>query len=407
MRGADRHVGGPAHAHLPVRVHEPRLRQPLRAVQSFTDPAASECPVCGGPVRKVFSAVGVVFKGSGFYRTDSRAPRSSGGELVEGVVRRRIVGAKESELRRSRAPRPRPRSRSSSSGLGRRRRVLVSSSSSGSSRSSGVVRRQGRRVGLSTPRTDSSRPRPSTAAAVVHSRVAHAAERGVADLASAACSPACVSPGPHRPLAAAVRGRATCLLLAASARLDARAAAAPHGAAPVPSSSRRTPCRRARLADRADLAGRALAAGVAPGQRTRRPGGVRRRRDWPARRAPASRDDARRWSGAGLATGLGRRGRRGRGGGRRRACRGLRPRRRPGRRAGGAADRPVATGAGDGAGAARRAGGRRAGGARAAADAPRRRRRRGRRRGDRPCRRRCESPRLRGARAFSVVGVPP
>ena len=41
-------------------------------VQSFTDPAASTCPVCGGPVRKVFSAVGVVFKGSGFYRTDSR-----------------------------------------------------------------------------------------------------------------------------------------------------------------------------------------------------------------------------------------------------------------------------------------------------------------------------------------------
>jgi putative FmdB family regulatory protein len=42
-------------------------------VQSFTDPAASECPVCAAPVRKVFSAVGVVFKGSGFYRTDSRA----------------------------------------------------------------------------------------------------------------------------------------------------------------------------------------------------------------------------------------------------------------------------------------------------------------------------------------------
>jgi putative FmdB family regulatory protein len=42
-------------------------------VQSFSDPAASECPICGGPVRKVFGAVGVVFKGSGFYRTDSRA----------------------------------------------------------------------------------------------------------------------------------------------------------------------------------------------------------------------------------------------------------------------------------------------------------------------------------------------
>lgn len=42
-------------------------------VQAFTDPAASECPVCSGPVRKVYGSVGVVFKGSGFYRTDSRA----------------------------------------------------------------------------------------------------------------------------------------------------------------------------------------------------------------------------------------------------------------------------------------------------------------------------------------------
>jgi putative FmdB family regulatory protein len=47
-------------------------------VQSFTDPAASECPVCSGPVRKVYSSVGVVFKGSGFYRTDSREAASSG-----------------------------------------------------------------------------------------------------------------------------------------------------------------------------------------------------------------------------------------------------------------------------------------------------------------------------------------
>src|SRR3569832_1531990 len=42
-------------------------------VQSFTDPAASECPVCNEPVRKVYGSVGVVFKGSGFYRTDSRS----------------------------------------------------------------------------------------------------------------------------------------------------------------------------------------------------------------------------------------------------------------------------------------------------------------------------------------------
>ena len=47
-------------------------------VQSFTDPAASECPVCQGSVRKVYSSVGVVFKGSGFYRTDSRAAAGTG-----------------------------------------------------------------------------------------------------------------------------------------------------------------------------------------------------------------------------------------------------------------------------------------------------------------------------------------
>ena len=41
--------------------------------QSFTDDALTVCPVCGGRLRKVFNAVGVVFKGSGFYRTDSRA----------------------------------------------------------------------------------------------------------------------------------------------------------------------------------------------------------------------------------------------------------------------------------------------------------------------------------------------
>jgi putative FmdB family regulatory protein len=44
----------------------------LEAYQGFTDDALTECPECGGRLRKVFNAVGVVFKGSGFYRTDSR-----------------------------------------------------------------------------------------------------------------------------------------------------------------------------------------------------------------------------------------------------------------------------------------------------------------------------------------------
>jgi putative FmdB family regulatory protein len=45
--------------------------------QSFSDAALTECPNCGGKLRKVFSSVGVVFKGSGFYRTDSRSGSST------------------------------------------------------------------------------------------------------------------------------------------------------------------------------------------------------------------------------------------------------------------------------------------------------------------------------------------
>lgn len=47
------------------------------AIQAFTDDALTECPVCGQRLRKVFGSVGVVFKGSGFYRNDSRSSSSS------------------------------------------------------------------------------------------------------------------------------------------------------------------------------------------------------------------------------------------------------------------------------------------------------------------------------------------
>ncbi|MHC6627877.1 FmdB family zinc ribbon protein [Streptomyces globosus] len=49
----------------------------LEAVQKFTDEALTECPSCQGRLKKVFSAVGIVFKGSGFYRNDSRGASSS------------------------------------------------------------------------------------------------------------------------------------------------------------------------------------------------------------------------------------------------------------------------------------------------------------------------------------------
>ncbi len=51
--------------------------EPLEVVQSFTDDALTECPACGGKLRKLYNAVGIVFKGSGFYRTDSRSGSSS------------------------------------------------------------------------------------------------------------------------------------------------------------------------------------------------------------------------------------------------------------------------------------------------------------------------------------------
>lgn len=55
------------------------------AVQSFAEPALTECPECGGTLRKEYGSIGVTFNGSGFYRTDSRASgdakkSSSGGD---------------------------------------------------------------------------------------------------------------------------------------------------------------------------------------------------------------------------------------------------------------------------------------------------------------------------------------
>ena len=49
----------------------------FEAFQSFSDDALTECPECKGEVQKVYSNVGVVFKGSGFYKTDSRATKPS------------------------------------------------------------------------------------------------------------------------------------------------------------------------------------------------------------------------------------------------------------------------------------------------------------------------------------------
>ena len=54
--------------------------EPVEAVQKFSDSPLTVCAACGGKLRKVFSPVGIVFKGSGFYRTDSRNGSSSRAE---------------------------------------------------------------------------------------------------------------------------------------------------------------------------------------------------------------------------------------------------------------------------------------------------------------------------------------
>lgn len=49
----------------------------FEAVQSFSDASLTVCPVCSGPLRKLFGSVGVIFKGSGFYRNDARSDAKS------------------------------------------------------------------------------------------------------------------------------------------------------------------------------------------------------------------------------------------------------------------------------------------------------------------------------------------
>jgi putative FmdB family regulatory protein len=96
-------------------------QQGLEVVQKFTDDALTVCPSCQGRLKKVFSAVGIVFKGSGFYRNDSRAAGN---------------GAKSGGEKKSEAGSPSSSSSSSSSDSSSSASKSSSSSSSPSSSSS-------------------------------------------------------------------------------------------------------------------------------------------------------------------------------------------------------------------------------------------------------------------------------
>lgn len=71
------------------------------AVQAFTDANLTECPTCSGKLRKLFNSVGIVFKGSGFYRTDSRAGAVGANEKSDKAAAKSEDGAKTSGTEKS------------------------------------------------------------------------------------------------------------------------------------------------------------------------------------------------------------------------------------------------------------------------------------------------------------------
>ena len=81
-------------------------------VQSFSDAALTVCPECEGRLRKVFNAVGVVFKGSGFYRTDSR----SGASATDGAATTETKTETKVETKSESKPAPAAAAAVSSSG---------------------------------------------------------------------------------------------------------------------------------------------------------------------------------------------------------------------------------------------------------------------------------------------------
>jgi putative FmdB family regulatory protein len=91
---------------MPTYEYECRkCHERVEAVQKFSDAALTVCPLCGGELRKVFSAVGIVFKGSGFYKNDSRPSGSKAGSSTTSTT-----SSTTSESSSSSTPAPAPSS---------------------------------------------------------------------------------------------------------------------------------------------------------------------------------------------------------------------------------------------------------------------------------------------------------
>lgn len=87
----------------------------LEVVQSFTDDALTECPACAGRLRKLFGNVGVSFKGSGFYKTDSRSGGASSKSSSASTPDSGSASSSESKSSDSKPAEPKPSSSDASS----------------------------------------------------------------------------------------------------------------------------------------------------------------------------------------------------------------------------------------------------------------------------------------------------
>jgi putative FmdB family regulatory protein len=135
----------------------------LEAVQSFSEPSLTQCPTCGGKLRKKFGAVGVVFKGSGFYRNDSRSDRPGGATKTENGEKAASSDSGTKAETKSEPAAKSTSSESSSSGSGSSGSSGSGSSGSGSSSSGGSGSSSGGSSGSSSGASSSGAKTSSAA----------------------------------------------------------------------------------------------------------------------------------------------------------------------------------------------------------------------------------------------------
>ena len=108
----------------------------FEAVQSFSDASLTECPECGQRLRKLYSSVGVVFKGSGFYRNDSRSSTSSTAPAADASPAKSESSTKSESSGKSESSAKSGSSGSSGSGPSKSPAPAASASSSGTAKAS-------------------------------------------------------------------------------------------------------------------------------------------------------------------------------------------------------------------------------------------------------------------------------